>query len=264
MSENSNNITQKMLGGARRKNGHKHNCSCHICDNMRSKAKRGGYEEDMEKAELKKNGGSKKKNGHKPHCKCPICKNMKMKSKKRRGGDPEPDIENQMGDIEEGRIKSTRENESHTSTQQLPESLPQSSSVVSDDYNELIEAEEGNAGPNKVGGTRRCRNKKMNKRKSRKSRKGGNGEPDIENQMGDIEEAGVKRTNEIVIGPSSNSQPSPEVVDVVHGDYNELSEAEEGNAGPNKVGGKHRKNHKKKSHKMKSRRSKRQTYRRRR
>jgi hypothetical protein len=65
------------LGGAKRKNGHKMDCDCHICDNMKNKAKRGGYREDAEKEELKKNGGSKKKNGHKPNCSCPICKNMR-------------------------------------------------------------------------------------------------------------------------------------------------------------------------------------------
>jgi hypothetical protein len=40
------------LGGAKRKNGHKSNCNCHICENMMKKAKRGGYEEDAEKEML--------------------------------------------------------------------------------------------------------------------------------------------------------------------------------------------------------------------
>jgi len=74
------------LGGAKRKNGHKPTCTCHICENIKNKAKRGGYQEDLEKEKLKKMGGSKKKNGHKPDCECPICKNMKnaktMKIKK--------------------------------------------------------------------------------------------------------------------------------------------------------------------------------------
>ena len=64
------------LGGAKRKNGHKMNCDCHICENMKNKAKRGGYAKDVENEELKQMGGSKKKNGHKPDCGCPICKNM--------------------------------------------------------------------------------------------------------------------------------------------------------------------------------------------
>ena len=77
------------LGGAKRKNGHKSNCACHICENMKNKVKRGGYEEDAEKEALKKMGGSKKKNGHKPDCKCPICKNMNCAKKGKKGGEGE-------------------------------------------------------------------------------------------------------------------------------------------------------------------------------
>ena len=62
----------KVIGG-KKKNGHKRNCSCHICENMANKARRGGYAEDLEKTQ---EGGSKKKNGHRRLCKCPICKNM--------------------------------------------------------------------------------------------------------------------------------------------------------------------------------------------
>jgi hypothetical protein len=72
----------KFIKGGKKKNGHKSNCSCHICDNMLKKAQRGGYEEEIQKQILKKMGGSKKKNGHKPDCSCPICKNMKHASKK--------------------------------------------------------------------------------------------------------------------------------------------------------------------------------------
>lgn len=72
----------KFIKGGKKKNGHKSNCSCHICDNMLKKAQRGGYEEEIQKQILKKMGGSKKKNGHKPDCSCPICKNMKNASKK--------------------------------------------------------------------------------------------------------------------------------------------------------------------------------------
>ena len=178
------------LGGAKRKNGHKANCSCHICENMKNKAKRGGYQEDAEKAALKKMGGSKKKNGHKPNCGCPICKNMKNSKKgkdedsssddsssdeekeekhkithkkkgnghkpdcgcpicknmkkSKKGGD-EPDEENQLGDIEEGNIKSNP-------------SLQSNETPASDgDYDALDAAEKGEAGPNVVGGTRKRR-----------------------------------------------------------------------------------------------------------
>jgi|LauGreDrversion4_1035100.scaffolds.fasta_scaffold59038_2 hypothetical protein len=82
------------LGGAKRKNGHKATCSCHICENMKNKAKRGGYEDDVEKERIKSMGGSKKKNGHKPNCSCPICKNMKHAKK---GGDDDDEFDKQYG-----------------------------------------------------------------------------------------------------------------------------------------------------------------------
>jgi len=167
------------LGGAKRKNGHKANCSCHICENMKNKAKRGGYQEDIEKEALKKMGGSKKKNGHKPSCECPICKNMKhskkggendneemsqtagskkkgnghkanckcpicknMKKTSRKGGE-EPDIENQLVD-EEG--QSTTANLTENETE-----------ATNSDYDALDAAEKGDAGQNIVGGTRKRR-----------------------------------------------------------------------------------------------------------
>ena len=104
------------LGGAKRKNGHKSNCSCHICENMKNKAKRGGYKEDEEKAQLKKMGGSKKKNGHKPDCKCPICKNMKNKKNKthKRGGaddtDSDSDSDSDKEEIKTGGKKKKSNN----------------------------------------------------------------------------------------------------------------------------------------------------------
>jgi hypothetical protein len=59
------------LGGRRKKgNGHKANCKCPICKNM----KRGGSEDPMIETVL---SGGEKKNGHKSQCKCPICINMK-------------------------------------------------------------------------------------------------------------------------------------------------------------------------------------------
>jgi hypothetical protein len=178
------------LGGAKRKNGHKANCSCHICENMKNKAKRGGYEEDAEKEQIKLMGGSKKKNGHKPNCACPICKNMKnakkggdekpyddtdskndlaitggkksnghkancgcpicknMKKKNKKGGDEEPDIENQLGDIEEGKVKGVN------STPVKEDDSPAKKEVEAKDseYDELDAAERG-----KSGGTRKRR-----------------------------------------------------------------------------------------------------------
>ena len=67
-------IDEVKLMGGKRKNGHKMNCDCHICQNMENKAKRGGYQEEEEY----KMSGSKKKNGHRDNCKCPICKNIQQ------------------------------------------------------------------------------------------------------------------------------------------------------------------------------------------
>lgn len=72
-----------VLGGAKRKNGHKSMCGCHICENIKNKAKRGGYKKE---ARSKIAGASKKKNGHSDTCTCPICKNMKNAKKNKRGG----------------------------------------------------------------------------------------------------------------------------------------------------------------------------------
>lgn len=175
------------LGGAKRKNGHKSNCTCHICENMKNKAKRGGYEEDAEKEALKKMGGSKKKNGHKPNCACPICKNMKHAKK---GGD---DDEDKPYDDTEGK-------------------------------NDLAI----------TGGKKKSNGHKANckcpicKNMKKKGKKGGE-EPDEENQMGDIEEAGVKATT----GSDLKENETPASND----EYDALDAAEKGEAGPNVVGG---------------------------
>lgn len=123
-----------------------------------------------EKNEDKKGGRKKKKgNGHKPNCKCPICNNMR----KKKGGDPveepalqEPDIENQKGDIEEAGVKSTSGSDLQNNTTSSNET-PASSS----DYDALDAAEKGEAGQNVVGGTRKRRRGKKRARKSRRSNK---------------------------------------------------------------------------------------------
>lgn len=185
------------LGGAKRKNGHKANCSCHICENMKNKAKRGGYEEDAEKEQLKLMGGSKKKNGHKPNCSCPICKNMKNAKK---GGYTEEESEGEYNEM---------------------------------DKNDM----------NKTGGKR---GKKSNGHKAnclcpicknmkKKGKKGGE-DPDIENQLGDIEEGKVKGDNYESI--NTDNVPSKKEVEAKDDEYDELDAVERGEAGPGfKVGG---------------------------
>ena len=145
------------IGGAKRKNGHKFGCTCHICENIKNKAKRGGYEEDMKKRELKKMGGSRKKNGHKPDCNCPICKNMKN-SKNKKGG-------NEDSDSDSDSSSSSDDDEYYTGGKKNKKR----GNGHKPDCNYPI-----------------CKNMKNSKNK-----KGGD-EPDIENQKGDEEEGGIK------------------------------------------------------------------------
>jgi len=84
--------------------------------------------------------------GHKKGCKCPLCK--------KRGGGDEDDVD-EITDIEMG--KPTKENFSFANDA---------------DYNDLDEAEKGNAGPSlKAGGSRRRKHSKKSKKggKTRKS-----------------------------------------------------------------------------------------------
>lgn len=186
------NNTPTQLGG-KKKNGHKAECKCPICINMKyanrskysknknhkkhggTKRRRGGSDDDEEVVDEMKEeevidemnedqtGGrnKKKKNGHKANCKCPICKNMR---KSKRGGD---DVEDQKGDIEEGFVKGTM------SEEKKDDSLEK---ATEEDYEDLDNMEKGevktftneNAYEN-VGGKRRTR--KGRKNKSKRNRK---------------------------------------------------------------------------------------------
>lgn len=219
-----NDINESKLVGGKRKNGHKSNCSCHICENMKNKARRGGYEEEVEKEKENMMGGSKKKNGHRKTCKCPICRNMKnskkrggtksRRTRKRRGGDNEEESENKEVDKE-----LDDETESDTDSDSSDE-----------------EEEEGEGEEDKMGGRRKKRSNGhkpnckcpicMNMRKKK------GGDPDIENQMGDIEEAGVKATS----GSDLQTNETP----ASSSDYDDLDNAEKGQAGENIVGGSRR------------------------
>ena len=81
-SENKHQETVVNVGGAKRKNGHKATCGCHICENIMNKAKRGDYKPKV---------ASGKVNGHKTECRCPICKNMMAKKMKAKRGGAEGD-----------------------------------------------------------------------------------------------------------------------------------------------------------------------------
>jgi hypothetical protein len=195
------------LGGAKRKNGHKPDCECHICENIKNKVKRGGYKIDAEKAKLKRMGGSKKKNGHKPDCGCPICKNMKNANKK--GGNKDDD---------ESSSEEEEEEFDHEKEQEEEETIIEGG----------MKKKKGN-GHKANCGCPICKNMR------KKTKKGGDGEePDIENQKGDIEEGQLKG-----ISVPDQEEEKPASTD----EYDELDAAERGEIpyGDNKVGGTRRK-----------------------
>jgi hypothetical protein len=147
------NINEAKIIGGKRKNGHKHDCSCHICENMMAKAKRNGYEEDMKKEKERKMGGVQKKNGHKKDCSCPICKNMKnAKNKNKKGG-------------------------SYDDESSSDEDMNGDESSSDEDLEEEAEMINMNAGKKKSNGHKKdcscpiCKN--MKKGKNKKNKKGG-------------------------------------------------------------------------------------------
>jgi hypothetical protein len=240
----------KLFGG-KRKNGHKSNCACHICENMKNKAKRGGYQVELDKEKEKMTGGSRKKNGHRRDCKCPICKNMSrsknMSRFKKRGGGSDDNSSSSSDD-------SSSEDDSSSSED--------NSISPEDDTN-------SNSLDTKIGGRKKRGNGHKPNCKCpicknmRKGKKGGdpnnipNDIPDIENQRGDIEEAGIKSSNSSNLSPGSETPASSS-------EYDALDDAERGEAGPNIVGGtRKRRVHKKKSRKSRKSRKVRRSRRRR-
>jgi len=192
-------INESKLIGGKRKNGHKLDCTCHICENMKNKARRGGYEEEVEKEQEKKMGGSKKKNGHRKDCTCPICKNMQNLKKK--GGSKK--MRKEL--VEEMKPKDVEEVEVEEEVEETESTKPTMEKM---------------GGKKKRGNGHKpdcscpiCKNMRK--------KKGGA-------EMGDIEEGGIKG----VI--SETKQLETKATDK---DYDELDAAEKGQAGPNVVGG---------------------------
>lgn len=150
-------INESKLIGGKRKNGHKLNCTCHICENMKNKASRGGYKEEVEKEQEKMMGGSKKKNGHRIDCMCPICKNMQ--NSKKRGGS---------------------------------ESIRKTKKMRGGDENEEVQESVASDGDKMGGKNKRGNGHKLNCGcpicNNMRKKKGGA----LENEVGDIEEAGIK------------------------------------------------------------------------
>ena len=221
----TSSINESKLMGGKRKNGHKSNCICHICENMKNKARRGGYEEEVEKQKENMMGGSKKKNGHRKACMCPICKNMKnskkrggsksnRRTRRRKGGDDKEDTDSDTSDEEE---EMGEENE--------------------DDKENTYESMNG--GKRKRGNGHKKNCKCPICKNMRKSKRGGE-EPDEENQMGDIEEAGIRSSSNTLTEQPMPTPETPEIPETPasNDEYDELLAAEEGRAGPNSnVGG---------------------------
>lgn len=201
--------TAKLIGG-KRKNGHKLNCTCHICENMKNKASRGGYEEEVEKEQEKKMGGSKKKNGHRRDCTCPICKNMRN-SKKRGGSNLNT------------KTKKIIEDDSVTEEVEGEEII---------DPNDE-EMEEVTVTDTEKKGGKRGNGHKPNCQcpicKNMRKKKGGAN--DENNEKGDIEEAGIKAMKE------ATAETKKLETKATQDDYDQLDAAEKGEAGPNVVGG---------------------------
>jgi len=109
------NIDLFKLKGGKRKNGHKLDCTCHICENMKNKANRGGYTDEKIKNEEYKLGGTKKPNGHRKNCSCPICKNMnkskKNKKLSKKGGLGLEDLTDTIENNEKTDLNETKANE---------------------------------------------------------------------------------------------------------------------------------------------------------
>lgn len=201
-----NDINESKLVGGKRKNGHKFECTCHICENMKNKAKRGGYEEEMEKEKEKMMGGSKKKNGHRKACRCPICKNMSnskkiggnkssRRSKKKRGGSDEDGYE-----------------EEKTESEEKKDELP----VPYDDDSSSDEEEEKKNGRKKNGHKAKCKCPICNNMKKK------GGEPNLENKTGDIEETTGSDNSSVQTGTEIKASDS---------DYDALDSAERGEVG---------------------------------
>jgi hypothetical protein len=208
-------INEAKLIGGKRKNGHKSDCTCHICENMKNKAISGGYEEELEKEQEKKMGGSKKKNGHRRDCNCPICKNMKnshklsmsksnRKTKKMRGGNNDNDEDMESSDEE----------------------------IDKEQIEENISDFEGGKKKKGNGHKSNCRCPIC---KNMRKKKGGA----FDEEIGDIEEAGIKASK-------MNETTSTNESKATDRDYDALDAAEKGEAGQNVVGGTRKKRGKKK------------------
>ena len=285
------------LGGRhRKKNGHKSNCGCPICKNMK-KTKRGG-----EDPEIEFNMGGKKKNGHKSNCGCPICVNMKhakgtkrnkrnkrggSKRRRRVGGEDKDEAPNGMKEEEEEIVlnEDTDEDSDEDSDEEfididmkekdIKEKDMKEKNMKEDDIKEKDMKEEGGRRRKKSNGHKAnckcpiCKNMK-------KSKRGGDDGDELDvMEKGPMEKADdddYEKLDELDLmerGPDNSEQ---EVV-VDKTTIDPLIAAEEGNSNPynpeayENVGGRRRRNKTRKgrkSRKHKSRRHRKRTRRHRR
>jgi rubredoxin len=112
-SENKHPEIVVNVGGAKRKNGHKATCGCHICENIMNKAKRGDYKPKV---------ASGKVNGHKVECRCPICKNMMAKKMKRGGSDDKSSSSDNVKQVgrQTKKLRGGKKSNGHKATCQCP------------------------------------------------------------------------------------------------------------------------------------------------
>lgn len=237
----SKNINESKLIDGKRKNGHKLDCSCQICENMKNKANTGGYQEEEEKAKENMMGGSKKKNGHRKACKCPICKNMKnskkrggskstRKTKKRTGGNHDDEKEEINDDTDSSDEEDHEDHEEH-------------------EEHEQHEEEDMTGGRKKKRGNGHKANCQYPICKNMRKKKGGqqnqsDQEPDTNNQIGELD---IKSTTGSDVKNNESTASTS--------DYDQLDAAERGEAVPN-VGGTRKKHRSGKKYGGKTRKSK--------
>jgi hypothetical protein len=178
-----------LKGGRKKGNGHKMNCGCPICKNMRKSKKRGGNEisnsvEDAAIADafvkddaivydnnklIEMQGGKRKHkisskkrgNGHKMNCGCPICKNMR-KSKKH--GGTKDDNEDPDEDPDEDEFIDN-ENADESADFFIEDAVAQ------DPYEDADEDQNGGKKHRKKSRRKGKKTKRRSSRKSRKSKK---------------------------------------------------------------------------------------------
>jgi hypothetical protein len=261
------NIDEVKLGGARRKNGHKSNCSCHICENMKKKASRGGYTEEIEKKNEYINGGSNKKNGHRKDCKCPICKNMinakkggKDNTEPERQIDFEKELERRSIQFQGGKGKKSNGHKNNCMCpicKNMKNAKKGGKDNAEPERQIDFEKEQEQESIDFDGGKRKKSNGHKDNcmcpicKNMRKLKKGGE-EPDVENQIGDIEEGGIKASDNF----SEETKASDEEYDMLdsaeRGEYNAVGGTRKHKRGGKKWGGSKRHSRRKPRHSNRS------------